>query len=184
MGRILENNDYNDMELGKLQFHRGHIYRHHTLRINYTSYDILRQQDVINPSTSRCFVLLSADTEQQESTHPFLYAKVLGVYHANVAHQGRLPQRMNFVHVRWLPYDYTRIGGWDECRLDRLSYEKCQNDQDVLNSFDFIDPNDIIRAAHLIPDFSSGISDGLLRHPSSVARDGPHGDWMGYYVNR
>lgn len=161
------------------------MYRHHTLRTNYTTYDVLRHQDTINPSTHHCFALLPAEFELDSDEHPYIYAKILGVYHAKVNYKGGLPQRFDFVHVRWLYYDYERPGGWGSCKLDRLSYTKCQTEQDITDSFDFIDPKDIIRAAHIIPDFHSGISDNFLRSHHSISHDNPdHTDWEGYYVNR
>src|SRR6266852_4524404 len=65
------------------------IYRHHIVRFNYTTYDVRRGQDVINPGTSHCDILLLANRNMvtyPESDHPFLYARVLGVYHAKVAY--------------------------------------------------------------------------------------------------
>jgi hypothetical protein len=161
------------------------MYRHSTLRMNYTTYDVLRQQDVINPSTPNCFALLPSEFEQDSETHPYIYAKVLGVYHAKITHQGGLPRRMEFVHVRWLYYDYERPGGWVDFRLDKLSYAECHTEQDIIDSFDFVDPKDIIRATHLIPNFHSGTSSGFLQSSSSIAHDSAnYKDWKGYYVNR
>jgi hypothetical protein len=161
------------------------MYKHKTVRINYTSYDVIRQQDVINPSTPHRFVLLPAEFDEDAQGHPFLYAKILGVYHANVIYNGRPPHRMEFVHVRWLYYDYDRPGGWNTRRLDHVSYETCRTDQDILDSFDFVDPKDIIRAVHLIPNFCLGISRNLLNTQHSIGHDNPEfGDWQHYYVNR
>ncbi|KAG8737495.1 hypothetical protein FRC10_008101 [Ceratobasidium sp. 414] len=56
--------------------------------------------------------------------------------------------------------------------------------EDTLDSFDFINPADIIQVTHLIPDFQSGTSSDLLNGPSIVLDDWEQGDWMFYYVNR
>ncbi|QRV81754.1 hypothetical protein RhiJN_09769 [Ceratobasidium sp. AG-Ba] len=129
------------------------------------------------------FVMLPCEQQASDaSEHLFLYAKILGIYHAKFVYKGGSPCRMDFVHVRWLYYDYSQPGGLDTCRLDRLSYEKCRSDQDVLDLFDFVDPNNIIQASHLIPDFDSGISSNLLNGPS-VATDNEESDWNYYYVN-
>lgn len=159
------------------------MYRHRTLRINYTTYDVLRHQDVINPSTPHCFALLPAEFDQDSDAHPYIYAKVIGVYHTKAVYRG-VPRRMDFVHVRWLYYDYERPGGWDSCQLDHLSYSKCLTDEDNVDAFDFVDPNDIIRASHLIPDFNSGTTSDLLRASRSVAHDNDGNDWQSYYVDR
>ncbi|KAF8754162.1 hypothetical protein RHS01_06490 [Rhizoctonia solani] len=193
LARFLGNRDhpkFNEQEILKVRFHQDRMYRHKTLRINYTSYDVLRQQDLLNPSTSNRFILLHAQSEDgSTSPHPFIYAKVLGIYHAQVSYGNAVPRREDFVHVRWLYYDTdkARQGGWDECRLDHIGYEQCCTDQDLLDSFDFVHPSDIIRAVHLIPDFRSGSSGTLLSFAESVAHDSKdpeHWDWKYYYVNR
>jgi hypothetical protein len=176
---------FNNQELGQLHFYQERMYRHRTLRTNYTTYDVLRHQDVINPSTHHCFALLPAEFELDSDAHPYIYAKILGVYHAKVNYRGGPPRRFDFVHVRWLYYDYDRPGGWGSFKLDRLSYAKCQTEQDIVDAFDFIAPKDIIRAAHIIPDFRSSTSDCFLHSHHSIAHDNPdHTDWKAYYVNR
>ncbi|KAG8700007.1 hypothetical protein FRC08_004982 [Ceratobasidium sp. 394] len=188
LGRLLgtpNRSDFSELELAQLELQKGRMYRHKTLRINYTSYDVLRQQDILNASTPHCFVLLPAESQQDKSDHPFVYAKVLGVYHAHIIHRNRPPTRMDFVHVRWLYYDYDRCGGWGFGRLDRVTYLPCITNEDVLDSFDFIDPSNIIRATHLIPDFCSGTTKEFFNVPQSIAHDDKvYGDWKGYYVNR
>ncbi|CCO34564.1 hypothetical protein BN14_08666 [Rhizoctonia solani AG-1 IB] len=179
---------FNEQEILEVRFHQDRMYRHKTLRVNYTSYDVLRQQDLINPSTSNRFILLPAQSEDDSThPHPFIYAKVLGIYHAQVSYGNAVPRREDFVHVRWLYYDTDKAfqGGWDECRLDHVGYEQCCTDQDLLDSFDFVHPSDIIRTVHLIPDFRSGPSSTLLNFAKSIAHDNEeHWDWKHYYVNR
>ncbi|CAE6528447.1 unnamed protein product [Rhizoctonia solani] len=168
------------------------MYQHKTLRINYTSYDVRRQQDVINPSTPSRFIFLPSETSNSDfehansNHHPFLYAKVLGIYHAEVSYRNCAPRRMDFIHVRWLYYDHDHPGGWDAFRLDRVGYEPCDTEEDNLDSFDFVDPNDVVRMAHMIPDFRSGPTNDFLLTSHSVAHDHrEHGtDWKYYYVNR
>jgi hypothetical protein len=161
------------------------MYSHKTIHINFTSYDVLRQQEVLNPNTPRRFIMLPTEiTQDSHSDHPFLYAKILGIYHAKVVYRGSSPRRMEFIHVRWLYYDYEHPGGWDSCRLDRLSYETCHTDEDIRDSFDFVDPADIVRASHLIPDFGSQTSSDLLNGLSLASDSQEYGDWAYYYVNR
>ncbi|KAG9089394.1 hypothetical protein FRC06_001569 [Ceratobasidium sp. 370] len=189
LGRVLGTpncSDFSALELAQLEFQKGRMYRHKTLRINYTSYDVLRQQDVLNASTPHCFTLLPTESQQDTSgDHPFVYAKVLGVYHAHIIYCNRPPSRMDFVHVRWMYYDYDQCGGWGFGRLDRVTYLLCLTNNDVLDSFDFINPSNILRAIHLIPDFCSGTTKEFFKVPQSIAHDDKvYGDWKGYYVNR
>ncbi|KAF8599826.1 hypothetical protein BDV93DRAFT_412034, partial [Ceratobasidium sp. AG-I] len=77
--------DYHDQELDKLYIDRDRMYSHNAIRINYTTYDVLRQQEVLNPKTSKRFIRLPTEYMQDSGpSHPFLYAKILDIYHANV----------------------------------------------------------------------------------------------------
>lgn len=166
----------------KVIFQNDRMYSHSTLRINYTSYDVRRQQDFINPnSPSGCrYVLLRSDTGDNLTEHLFLYARVLGIYHANIRLFGRPPKRIDFLWVRWLDYNEEEPGSWDAGRLDRVCYPKCRSDSELLDGFGFVDPQHIVRACHLIPDFDSG----LVESPVPSTCDGEDGDWKYHYVNR
>jgi hypothetical protein len=133
-------------------FEHDRIYNHKILRMNYTTYDIRRAQDVIHIDTPHCNVMvlngrLTEKTRHQE--HPYLYGRVLGVFHANVAYVGPLPEgsnfdrsqaatfgRIDFVWVHW--YDY--LGANDMFSLDRLSPSRL----DSPVALDFLDPQDIL----------------------------------------
>ena len=64
------------------------IYLHKLIRFHFTSYDIQRGTDIVNPGTSHCDVMLLADDTEGSvislNPHHFLYARVLGAYHVNV----------------------------------------------------------------------------------------------------
>ncbi|KAK0502590.1 hypothetical protein EDD18DRAFT_1065384, partial [Armillaria luteobubalina] len=66
------------------------IYSHTTTTFNYMTYDIWQDQDTINVGkhSEHCdiMVLSNEDTTDEDSNpaHPFWYAQVLGIYHANV----------------------------------------------------------------------------------------------------
>ncbi|QRW12580.1 colossin-A [Ceratobasidium sp. AG-Ba] len=173
-------------ELGKITFQNDRMYSHATMRINYTSYDVRRQYDVVDPKSPCRYILLPSDTSDNPDAHTFLYARILGIYHANIRFCGRPPKRMDFLWVRWLDYDEAEPGGWDVERLDRLSYGKCRNDSELLDAFGFVDPQHVIRAAHLIPDFSSGTVGPTCFVPDSsrFVCDNDEGDWKYHYVNR
>ncbi|KAG9082831.1 hypothetical protein FS749_006541 [Ceratobasidium sp. UAMH 11750] len=178
LARITGDPDFPD--LGKLSFLNDRMYAHATLRINYTSYDVRRQCDVVNTRSASQFILLPNDTTHNPSNHPFLYAKVLGIYHAKVRFCDRPLKRMDFVWVRWLEYDEEEPGGWEAGRLDRVHYGKCRNDTELLDAFGFIDPRQVIRACHLIPDFHTG----YVQDSVSLTCDTKEGDWEYHAVNR
>jgi hypothetical protein len=91
--------------LGKITFQHDRMYSHATLGINYTSYEVRHQHDVINPRTPCHFVLLPVDMADNPTAHPFVYAQVLGIYHAHIRYCSHPPKQMEFLWVRWLDYD-------------------------------------------------------------------------------
>lgn len=104
--------------------------------------------------------------------HPFCYAQVLGIFHANVIYVGPgskdfWPPRIDFLWVRWLEllHDRRAALGWDECSLDGVRYLPMANE----DAFGFVDPALVLRACHVIPSFI----DGQL-HPDGVHQELSH----------
>ena len=66
------------------------IYHHKLIRFHFTTYDVQHGSDIINPGTSHCNIMLLADDAEGSpiSSNHFLYAQVLGGYHANVIYTG------------------------------------------------------------------------------------------------
>ena len=59
---------------------------------------------------------------------------------------------MEFLWVHWYELDtLDPLGGWGLNRLDQLQFLSMDKD----NAFGFLDPNDILRAAHVIPAFKA-----------------------------
>lgn len=174
------------------------VYNHKLARFYHTTYDVRRSEDIINPKTSHSNIMLLADHKPIDgtssdpsatATHPFIYARVLGIYHVNVVYigpgmSGYAPMRFDFLHVRWFQHDGP--GGmksgpsadWASLRLDHLSFPPMARQ----DSFGFVDPSLVLRACHIIPVFASGkrYADGIGL--STMARDS--NDWRAYYVNR
>lgn len=159
------------------------IYRHKVLRVNYTTYDLRRAQDSLNPRT-RADVMVLAHEDENENPHPYWYARVIGIFHVLVRHNGpesrsSAPQRIDLLWVRWLGRDLTYPSGWAAKRLPRVGFL----DADDPSAFGFIDPMHVVRGVHLIPAFACGGSQQIA--PDSIARhisDGPM-DWNFFYVN-
>ncbi|KAJ7166117.1 hypothetical protein C8R46DRAFT_1351546 [Mycena filopes] len=177
--------DFTAQDLLDVTIVQDRVYTHKVMRINYTTYDVQRDQDSINPRTNSDIMLLSREEDDGESTpHPYWYARVFGIFHANVRHVGEKskstkPTRMEFLWVRWFGRDLTHKAGWKARRLHRLGFL----DHAGGGAFGFIDPSEVIRAAHLIPAFHHGRTSSLL--PKSIARrpDQNDEDWTYYYVN-
>jgi len=171
------------------------LYAHKLARFYHTTYDTRRGEDVINPRTSHCDVMLLADTEKgmktrtSESPHPFLYARVLGIYHVNVVYTGPgmisyEPMKFDFLWVRSFnlsldnTYSIERLKRASCPSLDCLTFPPMAAD----DAFGFLDPKFVLRGCHLLPMFSQGrrLQDGVGL--SKLAKDDQ--DWKYYFVNR
>lgn len=174
-------------------FKGDRMYSHKLVQFNYTTYDVRRAQDVVNPGTSHCNIMLLAGarprpvalevapTPEQPlaQPHPYLYARVLGIYHANMIYTGPgmvgyTPKRMDFLWVRW----YEHQEGEHPDRLEQLFFPPISSE----GAFGFVDPADVVRGCHIIPRFSKG-----KRHPggvgfSKLAQDSS--DWLSYNIGR
>jgi hypothetical protein len=172
-------------ELLAVDFEKDVIYPHATAGFHYTTYDVHRDRDTINTNTTRqdVMVLSNEDPAGDEIRHPFWYARVLGVYHANVLYGRTAPRqklRMDFLFVRWFGLDDDWQGGSRTLRLDRIGFVP---ENDLSGAFAFLEPSKVLRACHLIPAFAFGKTTSLLG-PGSKFRDFHDGDWEYYYVNR
>lgn len=141
-----------------------------------------REYDTINPRTHADVMVLSGETSP---SHPYWYARILGIYHMDTWLQGvagRTETRhLEVLHVRWLAplmsSDYQ--SGMQHARLPKVAFVE-ESDRDA---FGFLDPGQIIRGAHLIPAFASGRGVSSLRHGKSLARTREElDDWEAYYV--
>jgi hypothetical protein len=124
-------------------------------------------------------MVLSGETRPE---HPYLYARVLGIFHMDVllAVDGRTKlDSIEVLYVRWLAPLADYQSGMNCARLPKVAFVEV-TDQDT---FGFLDPGQVIRSAHLILAFSSGRGTSSLRHGKSFARQCDElDDWEAYYV--
>jgi hypothetical protein len=170
-------------DINHVFFNSDRIHEHYTLKINYTTYDVRREQDIINPHTSHRDIMMLARDNDDDDSHPFWYARVIGIFHVNVIYTGTgmldyLARRLDFLWVRWFQYDAPRSLEWGHYHLDPLRFPPLSSE----HAFGFVDPRKVLRACHIVPAFKSGNLhlDGISI--SRCARDG--GDWRIYLVNR
>ena len=190
LGRILErdfdgdtHDEFTDEDRNTVRIRNNTIFRHRTARINYTTYDIRRDHDTLNPRTHP-FVMVSSP-ETSPSAHPFWYASVIGVFHAEVQHTGTRshnlkPILMDFLWVRWLGIVPQRSFGRKQARLPKIGFVE---DTDEF-AFGFLDPSLVIRGCHLIPAFADERTGNLLRttSPTEARPNGQVDDWTSFYV--
>ncbi|KAK7437003.1 hypothetical protein VKT23_006712 [Stygiomarasmius scandens] len=179
--------DFNDDELEQVAIVQNQFFSVKTFRINYTTYDVRRDQDVINPRTDHCTVMVRSP-ETALNAHPFWYARVLGVFHADVVYfdtrEGKpksSQQRMEFLWVRWFGDEPDYQPSFREAKLPKIGFVPETDPY----AFGFLDPSLVIRACHLIPDFQGGRTSSLLgtRVATAACHPGEVDDWANYYVN-
>jgi hypothetical protein len=137
-------------------------------------------QDSVNPRTHTDVMTLAH--EEDPKAHSYWYARVLGIFHAEISHCGPLlkstaPKQMDFLWVRWFGTEVTYCAGWKAQWLPCISFV-----DDLDAAFGFLDPNKVLRAAHLIPGFAHGHMQVL---GPSIARplSDNHFNWTYFYVN-
>ncbi|KAJ7244602.1 hypothetical protein B0H12DRAFT_1236060 [Mycena haematopus] len=130
--------------------------------------------------------LAHPDWTEEDAPHPFAYAQVIGIFHAdfvNTADANAKLQSIEFLCVRRYQLDPTYRSGFKRKRYHRVQFHP-QSDPDA---FGFLNPDEVIRGAHLIPAFAHGRTTDLLssgsigRVPWAGLTDDE--DWKYYYVN-
>lgn len=184
------NMEYFDINSNRSSFlilKEDRLYIHKVIRFNFTSYDVRRGTDVVNAGTSRCNVMLLAEDVDNligsSTTHRFLYARVIGAYHANVIYIGPgmrdyQPRRFDFLWVRWFKLVNQASSGWSTLTLDAVSFPPMNQN----NSFGFVDPKDVLRGCHMLPAFAKGEQHADGVGISRCAKDAK--DYKRYYVGR
>ncbi|KAJ7331379.1 hypothetical protein DFH08DRAFT_708356, partial [Mycena albidolilacea] len=76
-----DGNEFTSGQRHRLVVKNERVYTHKILRINYTTYDVRRGQDCLNPRNHSDVMFLAAD---DDATHPFSYAQIVGIFHADV----------------------------------------------------------------------------------------------------
>jgi hypothetical protein len=130
-----------------LFFKNNSIYKHRLVKFNYTTYDVQRAQDVINPYTQHRDIMLldQPDDNQEDSKHPFSYVRVIGIFHANVVYTGPgmldyKPWRLDFLWVQWFEYSSSKSVSWTDCSLDSVYFLPVASE----HAFGFVDPRDVL----------------------------------------
>ncbi|KAL1759929.1 hypothetical protein FB107DRAFT_270653 [Schizophyllum commune] len=177
---------YSDEDRNHVRFRDRSFFEGRTCRVNYTTYDCRRDQDTIHVGKHADIMMHSPETGT--NAHPYWYARVLGVYHADVmtSHPRAPPgsnqyQKMQFLFVRWYGTEPGYRSGSGLARLPKIGFVE---EDEGPYAFGFLDPALVIRTCHLIPAFASGRTSSLLGAGATIARAaGEVDDWLNYYVN-
>ena len=168
--------EFTPEERAKLYIMDERMYMHKVMRVNYTGYDMRQGQDSINSRNHANIMTLS----REDTDHPFEYGRVIGIFHVDVGiNEGpsRASVSKEVLWVRWYRRDSTYRAGFKRKRLHRLAFLP----EDDPKAFGFLDPDEVIRAAHLIPAFRHGATEE--RGESLGRAEGEGDDWQYFYVN-
>ncbi|KAF9227536.1 hypothetical protein BS17DRAFT_793237 [Gyrodon lividus] len=170
--RQYDDRDMNEQDplstLSQVIIKGNHIYCHYIyiLCVNSTTYDLRRETDIIKPrSDHRDIMMLSPNGSE---SHRFCYARVIGIYYAEVIYASPGSKDYQARHLEFL---------WD-ASLDMLQFVPLTS----VDAFGFVNPEDIVRGCHIIPAFAHGRLHPDGNPVSMNARDSD--DWRFYYVNR
>ncbi|KAK2459629.1 hypothetical protein APHAL10511_008357 [Amanita phalloides] len=161
---------YTSIERSTVSIMNKIIYSHRVLRVNYTTYDLRREQDTTHwPAMGKWRTLIGMHALSEFSMQMFdTWAPNPKVnYH--------------FLWVQWFGRDSgsLRQCGWKARRLMRVGFQ----DGKSPGAFGFLAPALVIRSGHLEPAFALGRTDEYLL--PSIARQSREDDedWAFYYVN-
>jgi hypothetical protein len=178
-----DESEYTDKEHSLVRIIGDCIYSSKVLRVNYTTYDVCRDQDSMNPRTHCDVMVLSP--EAGVNAHTYWYARILGVFHAKVMHLGpearnRSVQHIEFLWVQWFGIEPGYRCGFKAAHLPKIGFVPDTDD----NAFGFLDPSLVIRGCHLVPLFADGRTSELLQTSTLTAARCPDetDDWTNYYV--
>ncbi|KAH7920814.1 hypothetical protein BV22DRAFT_980352, partial [Leucogyrophana mollusca] len=96
--------------------------------------------------------------------HPYWYARVIKILHVMARHTGDASasesedHQMDVLFVRWFGRDTRTRTGFASKRLPRIGFLQ----GDTSEAFGFLDPDQVIRGAHVIPAFAYGQTDEVL----------------------
>ena len=168
LSRISEaHSDFSSQDHQNIKLNKNRLYEHSRLHIHYTTYDVRREQDVINLRThSDIMLLANNDPSDRTGGHTmssrdiYRYARVLGIFHVYEQHRATTntsvwseKERMEVLWVRWFKTDSNQPSGWTAARLPTISF--IIDEADEADAYGFVNPQDVIRAAHIIPAFAS-----------------------------
>ena len=165
---------FSDEQRGHIDVVSNALYQHKTLQLKYTTYDMQEDTDMMRQGKYPGIMILADDQE-----HPYQYASIIGLFHINVRNNGPdtlLPNgaeaSLPMVWVRWFRHDETQgPSGFRSLRYPSVSF--CNSNE----------PDEIIRAVHLIPRFAFGRTEEYLSVPSKGRPEAEHSDWKHFSIN-
>ncbi|KAI0757776.1 hypothetical protein C8Q80DRAFT_1216250 [Daedaleopsis nitida] len=165
-----ERDDFTSEELDGIRLFEDRMYEHKTLRVNYTTYDMRREQDVISPRNHADIMVPAPEFD----SFPYWFGRVIGIFTVQASYQGpgsttqsRRWHEYEILWVRWFTRNDDAPFGFEHRRQPTVSFVDANEPGN--DPFSFINPDDVIRAAYILPRPHHGLTDDLLK-PSKLAR--------------
>ncbi|KAF7976211.1 hypothetical protein HWV62_7218 [Athelia sp. TMB] len=189
LGRLLshqydgDEHEFSPEDRATIRISDNKIYSAKVFRVNYTTYDLQRDQDSMNPRTHCDVMVMSPETD--DGAHPYWYARVLGVFHVKILHTGpasecATEQHMEVLWVRWFGVVPGHRHGFKVGQLPKIGFVP----ETEPAPFGFLDPALVVRGCHLIPAFDDlRTSDLLSATPSAGRPPGDTDDWKAHQEN-
>jgi hypothetical protein len=178
-------NEFSDADRATITFKNNRIFEHKVVRLNYTTYDMRRNQDSCNPRTHADIMTLSADPNDRME-NPYWFARIVGIYHTEAVYRKPLSRTaeshtIDFLFVRWFGHaNEQKHYGIRFKRMPKVGFIDVENQE----AFGFVNPADVIRACHIIPAFAHGKTDQFLAGHSLARRESENDeDYFRYYVS-
>ena len=173
---------FTDEDRGYITIVLNMLYRHKTLHISHTSYDMQEDTELIRQRRYPGIMVLSNNEK-----HPHLYGSVLGLFHVSIKNAGPYTllhdsekASLPVMWIHWLKLDSTQgQPGFHSLRYPSVSFCKC----DEPDAFGLIHPDEIIRPVHLIPRFNLGHTNEYLGRNSMGRPEGEDRDWKHFSIN-
>ncbi|KAF8551580.1 hypothetical protein OG21DRAFT_1374859, partial [Imleria badia] len=158
------------------------IFKHKVLRVNYTMYDLRREQDSVTLRTHPDVMVLSQETDKQ--WHPYWYAHILQIFQVNVRYYGDQTggeeiRRFNILFICWFGRNPDLQSGFRARRLPKVGFLH----EDNPDAFGFLNPDNVIRGVHLISSFANGLTEELLGPSFIRPIENDNKDWCLFDVN-
>jgi hypothetical protein len=134
------NHTFTDEEHNSVIIPNNIIYSIQTMQVYYTTYDLRREHNTINPRTHADVMVVSGE---MTPTHPYWYACILGIYHMETWLNNRSPpvkQHLEFLWVRWLAPLRNNKSGFQYSRLPKVVFV----DESDPDAFGFLDPGQVV----------------------------------------
>ena len=132
--------EFTDSNWNSIHFLGSKIYSVQTCCFYYTSDDLQRECDTVNPCMHPDIMLWSPITE--ENAKPYWYARVLRVYHTNVWAENsaicgsRNARCIDSLWVCWSGEEPGYCSGFHQAHLPKISFVQSMDDI----TFSFVDP--------------------------------------------